>query len=874
MDSTTYSRFTKNAESTPKTNKFPEPARNLDTEETPEKGSKNSDDESDNGLTPPKKGNYAYMDDSDEAEDFDYKDQPDDYYNDYGEGELDLEDEGEEACSADDEDEDKLADSNAIDQLKKVLLQVKSQEGKSPAKAWEKSDSKQSSKKKEKPVETPKPRKERQYREDEERAPFTPLCEIIDADVFDESDSSEDEGLPDYRIGGYHPVHVGEVFLDRYIIVQKLGWGHFSTVWLTKDLKFDTFVALKVQKSSQNYLEAAYDEVEILDVVSQRWKTEEWQKSLNHYYRSLHEEEKKKRLPSDCYCVQLLNSFLHYGPNGKHFVMVFEIMGVNLLEVIKRYDYKGVPLPLVRTLARQCLIGLDYLHRLCNIIHTDLKPENVLICLTEAEIVQIATENRLKSNKNQKNHLKRDRNVAEFALGKEFKNLKTGETPSAGLSAENQVANPQKQHRAGGLRPINPDEPLDYNNCEGFTPLTYAELLPEYTTANKNKKKKLRNKHQKELEEINQQKFEEFKQQRLGPKDFYQTKEEVDAKLNEETKEDMVAEVLTKNANLENEVSEDLRDPHNPAEPQEPKVSNKGPKIDENVELKICDLGNGCWTHHHFSSEIQTRQYRSPETIIGLNYGTSADIWSFACMIFELITGDFLFEPRKGHNFDKDDDHLAQMMEILGKMPKNMAFSGRLAKRFFDKTGHLLKIRGLQHWPLKKVLMEKYRFVESEAESLADFLLPMLEWYPEKRATAKEMLEHPWLNMPANYDYLLSERDYQVMMLKNKLTQEPSVEDNKEMSELGESDIDLFNADFEDNNSTMSDEDDDGEFFTVIDTKTIAKKDYYSEDEDIDTRLPGPNYLHNSFTGPYPEDMNRSYVDKGPNPQFINLDDI
>lgn len=59
--------------------------------------------------------------------------------------------------------------------------------------------------------------------------------------------------------------------------------------------------------------------------------------------------------------------------------MVFEIMGVNLLEIIKRYNYKGVPIPLVRKLARQCLIGLDYLHRMCHIIHTDLKPENVLV---------------------------------------------------------------------------------------------------------------------------------------------------------------------------------------------------------------------------------------------------------------------------------------------------------------------------------------------------------------------------------------------------------------------------------------------------------------------------------------------------------------
>lgn len=102
----------------------------------------------------------------------------------------------------------------------------------------------------------------------------------------------------------------------------------------------------------------------------------------------------------------------------------------------------------------------------------------------------------------------------------------------------------------------------------------------------------------------------------------------------------------------------------------------RGPRIDENVQVKIVDLGNACWTYHHFTSQIQTRQYRSPEVIIGAEYGPSADIWSFACMIFELVTGDFLFEPRKGETYDKDDDHLAQMIELLGRMPKTLAFSG------------------------------------------------------------------------------------------------------------------------------------------------------------------------------------------------------
>jgi serine/threonine-protein kinase SRPK3 len=81
--------------------------------------------------------------------------------------------------------------------------------------------------------------------------------------------------------------------------------------------------------------------------------------------------------------------------------------------------------------------------------------------------------------------------------------------------------------------------------------------------------------------------------------------------------------------------------------------------MDETLKLKICDLGNGCWSYHHFSSEIQTRQYRSPEVITGGKYGTSADVWSMACLIFEMATGDFLFDPRNGKNYDKDDDHLA-----------------------------------------------------------------------------------------------------------------------------------------------------------------------------------------------------------------------
>jgi serine/threonine-protein kinase SRPK3 len=127
-------------------------------------------------------------------------------------------------------------------------------------------------------------------------------------------------------------------------------------VWLTKDLKFNSYVAIKVQKSAQHYLEAAYDEVEILNKVSTNWQTKSWETTTKQYYNDdpdLMAAFKKYGMSGiTSHCVQLLNSFIHHGPNGKHFVMVFEILGVNFLELIKRYDYKGVPMPLVRKLAR------------------------------------------------------------------------------------------------------------------------------------------------------------------------------------------------------------------------------------------------------------------------------------------------------------------------------------------------------------------------------------------------------------------------------------------------------------------------------------------------------------------------------------------
>lgn len=195
-------------------------------------------------------------------------------------------------------------------------------------------------------------------------------------------------------------------------------------------------------------------------------------------------------------------------------------------------------------------------------------------------------------------------------------------------------------------------------------------------------------------------------------------------------------------------------------------------------------------------------------------------MWSFACMIFEMATGDFLFEPRKGKTYGKDDDHIAQMMELLGRMPDYMALGGIKSRRFFDRTGHLRRIRGLNLWPLKKVLMEKYRYEQSEALAFTDFLLPMLRWDPDKRASAEEMLNHPWLRMDANYETRLTKEQFNAVMEKQKLEKDLNQElddpyKNEEMTKLTDSECEIFPGDQEDNDDFLRDlSDDESPYFS------------------------------------------------------------
>lgn len=554
-----------------------------------------------------------------------------------------------------------------------------------------------------------------------------------DEDDYFSSDEEEQEDSGDYCKGGYHPVKIGDVFQGRYRVTRKLGWGHFSTVWLCWDLVDRQFVAMKVVKSASHFTETALDEIKLLKVVREC---------------DVNDPKRNKT-------VQLLNDFKISGVNGTHVCMVFEVLGHNLLKLIIRSNYRGIPRDNVKCIIRQVLEGLDYLHTKCKIIHTDIKPENVLVCVDENYIRKLASE------------------ATEL-------------------------------HTMGIKLPV---------SLVSTAPKEFQEPNPN-AKMSKSKKKKLKKKAKRQTELLKKQmeqieEMEEQKRKDLQDGELETSMNEGDSantppeKSDEEEVVDDAVETVTKIINIPYEngcekdelISRSMGDSEIATEKNqrtckkkarrqgsgerltsgetkvEPRDKNqKSPcgviprptttykssngtrtELDpafeiSDIEVKIADLGNACWTYRHFTEDIQTRQYRSLEVLLGAGYGTSADIWSTACMAFELATGDYLFEPHSGEDYSRDEDHLAHIIELLGEIPKKIAMSGSHSRHYFNKRCNLKHITGLKPWGLYEVLTEKYEWDDKEAQEFTSFLRPMLEFDPDRRATAAECLEHPWLN--------------------------------------------------------------------------------------------------------------------------------
>ncbi|KAG7450208.1 kinase-like protein [Guyanagaster necrorhizus] len=850
----------------------------------------------------------------------------------------------------------------------------------------------------------------------------------------EEPPCKDEESPADYNAGGYLPVKLNDTFKNnRYRVIRKLGWGHFSTVWLVKDAHLQRHSALKVVKSAARYAETARDEIKLLSQVASFSPTH----------------------PGRQHLVSFLDSFSHQGPEASHICIVFEPLGENLLALIERNKKHGVSRALVKVITRQILLGLQYLHDECDLVHTDIKPENILISIPDIE-THISTElsqspsptsrrvgvplpSNIRSGlviRNQRSTRRSvqifdsqplsspSRSVGIHGLSMSFGALNgcqggsgsglnsangsfAGPSPLAQRSADlrngagltnsapkvpsglstsvppndspddpdgskstavsSQKPNPlpnspstssssssssmastsasgstdavscsiistpptSLSHSIGAVAlgllgqkhrvkvdvspsedsdgecqdivngvPIAACEHKDATNAADIPLSSWKDKLGTYGSWKEKASCSFLSSYKSSIASglghsrpnsglsvsgswkdpglsspapavvVSTSVMANGKEERgeyfhlsspnstswgaLSTKSCSSSNTATVARPSptgtihaDECKLSLVSSdsgassthlpypavvshdsdssstllwpvgnktsgpsLLSQTAPRRSKVASSSIPPRSvdfhhapsikksspppisisftditplaspavpPPTPSSPtalstQIPSPLPRIETSqapqpmdipsvhsaeasllppLSIKIADLGNATPSKKHFTEDIQTRQYRAPEAIFGRkDWDVTADIWSVACVVFELLTAEYLFDPQgQGELFTKDDDHMAQIIELLGDFSMEAKMGGKYSRELFDHTGALRYIRSLKPWPLKRVMVEKYLYTDQDATILCDFLEPMLVIDMKQRSHARDMIDHRWLDV-------------------------------------------------------------------------------------------------------------------------------
>jgi serine/threonine-protein kinase SRPK3 len=415
----------------------------------------------------------------------------------------------------------------------------------------------------------------------------------------------------------------GVVLKNKYVIINKLGSGAFATVWLSYNIQTKHFNAIKIQNADD--YDAGIDEIS--------------------FFTSIKNSKCK-------YLNKLKDDFVYVDDfKEEHVCMVFELLTGSLYDIIKKGKYSnGFSLEVTKKIVYQLLLALENLNDQYGIIHTDIKPDNILLVGVSTKIKQIIDEF------TEKNFDK----VYKKYLGKKKKKSKS---TAYNLAAKDIVQN---------MVTLQFDQDTD------------DTLSSEYNTFSSN------------------------------DESFIDGRSETTSSSDETTLSD----------DQTCPVDEKFLDP-------------------KKIETKLSDFG-GCIEKKNLCNDIQTRYYRSPEVLLCYKMNETCDVWSVGCVIYELLTGEILFEPDKKKGFSRDRHHLYDIQKFFGRIPEYLLNDAKKRNVFYKNNGLLKGIYTSEYIPFSKFIIEKLgdNADINEIYLLIDLLYKLFEYDPIKRLTAKQVINH------------------------------------------------------------------------------------------------------------------------------------
>ncbi|ESN91131.1 hypothetical protein HELRODRAFT_90393 [Helobdella robusta] len=173
------------------------------------------------------------------------------------------------------------------------------------------------------------------------------------------------------------------------------------------------------------------------------------------------------------------------------------------------------------------------------------------------------------------------------------------------------------------------------------------------------------------------------------------------------------------------------------------RMMNKSINVVRSSDIELIDFGSATFDYEHHSSIVSTRHYRAPEVLLEIGWSHPCDVWSIACIIFELYTGNTLFQTHDNL------EHMAMMERILGPIPYHMIKKSKKTKYFHrgkldwnDNTSSGKYVK--EHCKVLKSYMREHSL---DHEELFDLLLLMFNYDDRYRIDLRSALRHPFFRM-------------------------------------------------------------------------------------------------------------------------------